>query len=401
MLGRTFHDNAFTTQGSRDGGGRRSTQPPAVSANPALGPHLRGPTTGARRARLRRSDPSAPGFSRARGAEGFTYLDPGGSDLSDPDQLERIGELAIPPAWQRVWISPDPMGHLQATGVDSAGRTQYLYHELWRVQQDRRKFTHMEQFAHVLPAMRATVLTSMSARKQLDREKVLGCAVRLLDVGLFRIGSEIYEHEDSHLGLATLAKRNVTVSSGEAVFDYIGKSGVHHVQAVRDPPTVAIVGALVRRRGGGEHLLAYRERGNWHPVHSELINIHLKGLIGAEFSAKNFRTWNATVLAAVSLAAQGRHAATQTARRRAINAAAAAVSEVLGNTPTVARRSYIDPRVFDRYLSGWTIAEELDRIAVVRGSDDDSRARLEHAVLDLLHDNRRSHSTEHFGTLSG
>jgi DNA topoisomerase IB len=230
---------------------------------------------------------------------------------------------------------------------------------------------------------------------------VLACAVRLLDVGLFRIGSEIYEHEDSHLGLATLARSNVTVSPAEAVFDYIGKSGVHHVQAVRDPPTVAIVGALLGRSEDGEHLLAYRERGIWRPVHSEQINAHLKRLIGTNFSAKNFRTWNATVLAAASLAAQGRDAATQTARRRAINAAAAAVSEVLGNTPTVARHSYIDPRVFDRYLSGWTIAEELDRIEVLRGSDDDRRAQLEHAVLDLLHDNRASHSMEHFRAAAG
>ena len=372
-----------------------------MSVDPAHERHLTSPTTEVRRARLRRSDPSAPGYSRARSSGGFAYLDPSGARLTDPDELERIDRLVIPPAWQRVWISPDPMGHLQATGVDAAGRTQYLYHELWRAQQDRRKFAHMEQFAHALPAMRRTVLTSMSARNELDRERVLACAVRLLDVGLFRIGSEIYEQEDSHLGLATLAKSNVTVSDAEAVFDFIGKSGVHHVQAVRDPPTVAIVGALVRRRGGGEHLLAYSQRGTWHPVHSEQINAHLKQLIGAEFSAKNFRTWNATVLAAVSLAAQGPQAATQTARRRAINAAAAAVSEVLGNTPAVARRSYIDPRVFDRYLSGWTIAEEVDRIQVLPESDDHSRAQLEHAVLDLLHDNRGSHSVEHFRVVAG
>jgi DNA topoisomerase I len=372
-----------------------------MSVDPGHARQVSPPATELRRARLRRSDPSAPGYSRARSGGGFAYVDPSGRRLSDPHELERIERLAIPPAWQRVWISPDPMGHLQATGVDAAGRTQYLYHELWRAQQARRKFAHMEQFAHALPAMRRTVLMSMSGRAELDRERVLACSVRLLDVGLFRIGSEIYEQEDSHLGLATLARSNVTVSGAEAVFDYIGKSGVHHVHAVRDPPTVAIVGALVRRLGGGEHLLAYSERGMWHPVHSEQINGHLKRLIGAEFSAKNFRTWNATVLAAVSLAAQGRHAASQTARRRAINAAAAAVSEILGNTPAVARRSYIDPRVFDRYLSGWTIAEELDRIEVLRGSDDQSRAQLEDAVLDLLHDNRGSHSMEHFRVVGG
>jgi len=359
------------------------------------------PTAPGRRARLRRSDPSAPGYSRAAVAGGFEYLDTAGEPLTDPDERARIAHLAIPPAWQRVWISPDPMGHLQATGVDAAGRTQYLYHDLWRAQQDRRKFAHMEDFAHALPQMRRTVLERMCAGRELDRERVLSCAVRLLDVGLFRIGSEVYEQEDSHLGLATLAKGNVTISDAEAVFDYVGKSGVRHVQSVRDPPTVAIVGALARRRGGGEHLLAYRERRAWHPVHSEQINEHLKELVGEQFSSKNFRTWNATVLAAASLAADGRHAATATARRRAINAAAAAVAAVLGNTPAVARRSYIDPRVFDRYLSGWTIAEALDQIPAVRGSDDRHREQLEEAVLDLLHDNRSSHAMERFRLAAG
>jgi DNA topoisomerase I len=151
-----------------------------------------------------------------------------------------------------------------------------------------------------------------------------------------------------------------------------------------------VVGALTRRRGGGDHLLAYRVGRRWQPVRSDQISEHLKKLIGNEYTAKDFRTWNATVLAAVSLAADGRDAATKRARKRAIDGAVRGVAEVLGNTPAVARKSYIDPRVFDRYLSGWTIGGELDRIGRLRGPDDRRRARLEKAVLDLLYDDHAS-----------
>jgi DNA topoisomerase I len=344
--------------------------------------------------RLRRSDPSKPGYGRRREAGRFAYLDLDGAPLTDAAALARIAALAIPPAWERVWICVDELGHLQATGIDSAGRKQYLYHQRWRERQDHRKFAHMERFARALPAMREQVLATMGSGKELSHERVLACAVRLLDIGLFRIGGEAYEQEDAHLGLATVAKTNVTVAATEVVFDYVGKAGVRHVQAVRDPPTVAIVSALARRRSGGEHLLAYRSRGSWHPVHSEHINVYLKTLIGADFSAKNFRTWNGTVLAAASLAAAGDRAG-ERARKRAMSEAARAVSQVLGNTPAVARRSYIDPRVFDRYLSGWTIAAELERIAALRESDDRRRAELERAVLDLLDDRRSSSLVEH------
>lgn len=348
-----------------------------------------------RRPRLRRSDRSRPGYGRRRAGTGFTYLDIDGSPLTDGTAVARIERLAIPPAWERVWICPDSLGHLQATGVDRAGRTQYLYHERWREQQDHKKFAHMEQFARALPGMRDKVLASMSGGEGLDPGRVLACAVRLLDVGLFRIGSEVYELEDHHLGLATLAKENASIRDREVVFDYVGKAGVHHVQEVRDPPTVAIVSALLRRRDASEHLLAYYDRGHWHPVRSEQINAYLKHLIGDEFSAKNFRTWNATVFAAVALACDEGTARTQIGRKRAVNAAAKAVSEMLGNTPAVARRSYIDPRVFDRYRSGWTIAAELERITTLRAGDDAQRAELERAVLDLLHDNRSSPAIIH------
>jgi DNA topoisomerase-1 len=337
-----------------------------------------------RRRRLRRSNPSLPGYTRIRRGAQFEYRDVDGSPLTDPDALLRIQHLAIPPAWRDVWICVDPLGHLQATGLDAAGRLQYRYHDRWREQRDHQKFTQMVAFAQTLPGMRQEVIKSMRAGAQLDRSRVLACAVRLLDVGLFRIGSEVYEHEDGHLGLATIAKANVSAADGRLVFDYIAKEGVRRQQTIEDPLCTEIVAALKRRRGGGEHLLAYREGREWHPVHSQHINDFLKRLIGQQFSAKNFRTWNGTVLAAVSLAGVGRDATSQRARQSAIATAARDVSEVLGNTPAVARRSYIDPRVFDRFLCGWTIASELDRGAALNESGDQRRAVVERAVLDLL-----------------
>jgi DNA topoisomerase I len=349
-----------------------------------------------RRGRLRRSDCSGSGLTRIRRGRGFSYRDAAGRPVTDPDELLRIKELAIPPAWEDVWICADPLGHLQATGVDAAGRKQYLYHRRWREMRDREKFDHMVDFAKALPAMRRRVLRTLRASDELDENHVLAGAVRLLDVGLFRVGSEQYAGDEGGVGLATVLKRHVTVThDGEAVFDYLAKSGVRRVQAVQDPPIVELLGALKRRRGGGDQLLAYREGRRWHDVRSEQINSYLKSLIGDAYTAKDFRTWNATMLAAVSLAADGRDATTKAARKRAMDGAVRGVAEVLGNTPAVARRAYIDPRVFDRYLSGWTIGGELDRIGSVRGPDDRRRARLEHAVLDLLYDDHASPAIEH------
>jgi DNA topoisomerase IB len=236
----------------------------------------------------------------------------------------------------------------------------------------------------------------LRAGEQLDQSRVLACAIRLLDVGLFRVGSEQYGDDEGGVGLATVHKASVAVHDSELVFDYRGKGGIRQVQSVQDPPVIEVVSALKRRRGGSDQLLAYRDGRRWHDVRSEQINDYLKSLIGEEFSAKDFRTWNATVLAAVSLAADGRDAKSVTARRRAINGAVRGVAEVLGNTPAVARRSYIDPRVVDRYLSGWTIGGELDRIGGLRGPDDRRRARVENAVLDLLEDDHASAAVERF-----
>jgi DNA topoisomerase-1 len=338
----------------------------------------------ARSPRLHRSNPAGAGFARVAAAGAFAYLDVDGAPLTDPAALARIRALVIPPAWRDVWICPDPLGHLQATGVDAAGRRQYRYHDLWSRQQAHAKFEHMVAFAGSLPMMREALLATMRAGHDLDRARVLACSVRLLDVGMFRIGSEVYEKEDGHLGLATIAKANVRIDNGRAIFDYIAKEGVHRVHAVADPGCVEIVGALKRRRGGGDHLLAFREGRAWHQVRAPLINAHLKSLIGESFSAKNFRTWNGTVLAAVALARCEADYASERGRRRAIGQATSEVSQVLGNTPAVARGSYIDPRVFDRFLCGCTIAGELRRIDDRGLPAEARRAAVELAVLDLL-----------------
>jgi DNA topoisomerase IB len=323
-------------------------------------------------------------------------VDASGQPLRDPEQLVRIKSLAIPPAWRDVWICPDSLGHLQATGVDAAGRKQYLYHQRWRELRDREKFDRMVDFANALPGVRRRVLRALRADDDLDESRVLAGAIRLLDVGLFRVGSEQYADDEGGVGLATVTKDSVTVTSDEAIFDYLAKGGIRRVQAVQDPEVVKLLGALKRRRSGGDQLLAYKTGRRWHDVRSEQINEYLKSLIGEVYSAKDFRTWNATMLAAVSLAADGRDASTKAGRKRAMDGAVRGVAAVLGNTPAVARRSYIDPRVFDRYLSGWTIGGALDRVGSLRGPDDRRRARLEHAVLDLLHDDRASPAVERF-----
>ena len=347
----------------------------------------------ARRPRLRRSDCSDPGLRRVRRGRGFSFTDDTRQPIRDPEAILRLKELAIPPAWENVWICPDPLGHLQATGTDAAGRKQYLYHPRWRELRDRQKFDHMTDFAQALPRLRSRILADLDG-DELDRQRVLACAVRLLDVGLFRIGSEQYADDDGGIGLATVEKQHVTVDD-EIVFDYPAKGGIRRVQAVQDARCHAVVHALKRRRAGGDQLLAYREGRRWRPVHSDQISDYLKAQIGDAYSAKDFRTWNATVMAAVSVAVDGGAATSKTARKRVIDGAVRGVAELLGNTPAVARRAYIDPRVFDRYLSGWTIGGALDEIGSLRGPDDRKRAQLERAVLELLGNERDSPAVVH------
>jgi DNA topoisomerase I len=334
--------------------------------------------------RVRRVDCSAPGIRRARRGRGFSYLDEDGTTIEDPEARERIRELAIPPAWTDVWICPDPRGHIQATGYDDAGRKQYLYHEAWREHRDRQKFEQMEAFGAALPALRERVERELS-RRGLVRERVLGCALRLLDLGFFRIGSERYEAENETYGLATLKKRQVRLEGGAAVFDYRAKGSQRQVQVLADPVALPTVRALKSRRSGGNELFAYRNGRSWHDVRSDEINEHLKDLAGSEFTAKDFRTWNATVLAAVGLAEHDPTRMSKTARRRAANEAVKAVAKYLSNTPAVCRSAYIDPRVMDRFDSGDTIRDALDReMNGAEPGEFPDRERIEGAVLRLV-----------------
>jgi DNA topoisomerase IB len=330
--------------------------------------------------RLRRSDPSGPGYTRRRCGKGFMYLDEHGERITEAEIIARITALVIPPAWRDVWISPDPFGHIQATGIDQRGRTQYLYHPRWRERRDQEKFDEMVAFARALPGLRSVVEHDI-ALGDMSREQVLACAARLLDRGFFRIGSEQYAVTNETYGLATMRKEHVTLDGEVIVFDYVAKEHKRRVQAIIDPEVAVIVGTLKRRRSGGEELLAYKRDGRWCDVRSPDINAYLKAATGIDISAKEFRTWGATVLAAVALAVTEPEVLSQTARKRAIVRAVKEVAFYLGNTPAVARNSYIDPRVFDRYRDGHTIP--LDLV----GADPQATAiqgPVEEAVLDLL-----------------
>jgi DNA topoisomerase I len=354
-------------------------------------------------ARLRRSSCSAPGIVRRRRGRGFSYLDSDGERIDDPEVLERIAGLAIPPAWREVWICVDPRGHLQATGVDAAGRKQYRYHDDWRAHRDRQKFDSMIAFGGALAKLRRRVsrdLRTTPARsrqppgaldERLTRKRVIACAVRLLDVGFFRIGSEDYAERNASYGLTTMLRRHVKIEGSELIFDFPAKSGQRRVQAITDDAVLDVVAELKRRRAGAQ-LLAYREDGRWVELDADEVNDYLKRYGGEDFSAKDFRTWNATVLAAVALAVREAEASaskprrTRTSRERDVKAAIKTVAAYLGNTPAVCRASYVDPRVIDRYQAGLTIGETL--AALPAGEPDLAkprvRTKIESAVLELL-----------------
>ena len=305
--------------------------------------------------------------------------------MSDDEALARIHALRIPPAWKDVWIPPWPNGHLQAVGTDAAGRRQYLYHEAWRKRRDEEKFQRMVAFAEALPDVRRAVSAAL-ARKGLGRERVLACALRLLDRALIRAGGEEYAAEYGSIGLATLEARHVTLARGGViVLEYVGKAGVEQRQRVVDADAQRVLRPLKARARRAE-LLAYRNgEGDWRDVKSSDINAYLKELAGDSFSSKDFRTWHATVLTAIGLAVSLPVAHSRTARKRAIARAMAETAGYLGNTAAVCRASYVDPRVIDRFRDGQTILPALERVP---GGVEPWRQRemLESAVLDLLKD---------------
>ncbi len=307
------------------------------------------------------------------------YLDAGGDRLP-AEEVARIKSLVIPPAWQEVWICSRPNGHIQACGTDAAGRRQYLYHPVWREKRDEAKFDRILDMARRLPRARLRVLADLEL-EGLPKDKVLAAAVRLIDVGYFRIGSDAYADEHGSYGLTTLERRHVRKQGDVLLFSFVGKSGIEHEIEVDDPVAGEVVQRLRRRGGGGDRLLAYKVGGRWSPVGASDVNAYLDDIFGGEVTAKDFRTWHATVIAATSLADNASRGDTKTARKQVVRQAVVEVSEYLGNTPAIAKSSYIDPRVLDLYEDGTTIAAALQRAPKEPGR---RQEHLEKAVLRIL-----------------
>jgi DNA topoisomerase-1 len=335
--------------------------------------------------RLKRSDVHGPGWRRRRAGKGFAYYDEDGVLIKD-DRVDRIRELAIPPAWQDVWICPWPNGHIQATGIDAAGRKQYRYHDRWRARRDAAKHERVLEIAHQLPDVRDAVMEAIGGTG-LTRERVLACAVRLLDLGAFRVGSEQYAEDNGTYGLATLRRDHVRVRGEKTFFAFPAKGGKDWELELKDRPTADVVRELLKRPDDtGEDLLGYwvddPDGRQWHDVTSTEINAYLKEVSGAEITAKDFRTWNATVHMAAALA-EAPTPASRTGRKRVVKQAYERVSDTLGNTPAVCKASYVDPRVVDRFESGETIADALEK--ATDAPDDRSVQRvLEQAVCQML-----------------
>jgi DNA topoisomerase IB len=339
--------------------------------------------------RLRRSDPSKPGIARKRRGKGFAYYDPEGNVLSDPDALQRIKELVIPPAWKKVWISPYPNGHIQAIGVDAAGRRQYIYHSAWQQERAEEKFDRVLELSTQLPLWRARVAKDLG-RRGLTRERVLALALRVLDRGYFRAGGEQYAEEHESYGIATLLCEHVTVHCHAIEFDYPAKSGVRRTVEIEDTEIVRAVRALMRRPDRTERLLVCRSVSGWIDIRSDDLNARFKETVGDEYTVKDLRTWHGTVLAAAAFA-EADPAVSQRVAKRVEAAVMKEVAEELGNTPAVARGSYVDPRVVTGYEQGLTIAAATRRAQRARRPEA-AQETLEKATRVLIRRVAKGHS---------
>jgi DNA topoisomerase I len=311
--------------------------------------------------RLHRSRTSQPGIGRRRAGRGFSYTRPDGGVVDEGDR-DRIAGLAIPPAWTDVWIAPDPLGHIQATGVDAAGRRQYLYHPDWREGRDRRKFERALELAARLPGARGRVTRDL--RGDDERSRVLAAAFRLLDTVSPRIGGEHYLETNGSHGLTTLLCSHVVVRGDHVSLAFVGKGGLDW-QAEFDDVDLADVLRRLAKRGPNARLLAWQDGEDWHPVHAGDVNDYIRARTGLASTAKDFRTLRGTIVAATSLAESGT-SRVRRERRAAITKAFTDAAAALGNTPTIARKSYVDPRVVDRYRRGRVIPPSGSREAALR-----------------------------------
>jgi DNA topoisomerase I len=332
--------------------------------------------------RLRKSDLAAPGIHRRRCGKGFRYRWANGVPVVDDTTRSRIKKLAVPPAWTDVWICPWPNGHIQAIGVDAAGRRQYRYHDVWRAHRDREKFQRALRFAESLPQLRAAVGRDLE-NDELDRQRVLAAVVRLLDLGAFRIGGMEYAETNETYGLVSLLRTHVRVKGDLLCFDYPAKGSLGRAFETRDAAVASVVSALKRRRRADRQLFAFKEGRQWHLLRTEDVNAHIKDECGEDCSAKDFRNWSATVLAAALLSVSPA-AVSERARRRVVKDVVEQVAVQLGNTPAVCKASYIDPRVIDRYSDGAVVPSKLAERMLHDPPSSTAREAVETAVMELL-----------------
>jgi DNA topoisomerase-1 len=339
------------------------------------------PTEAAKAAGLRYVTDAKPGITRERDGEHFRYLDPHGEVVTDEATLARIKSLVIPPAWTDVWICAQANGHLQATGRDARQRKQYRYHPRWRSVRDEVKFERMLKFGEALPQIRRTVDAALSL-PGLPREKVLATIVHLLEVTMMRIGNEEYARTNKSFGLTTLRSRHVRVAGKEVEFRFRGKSGVFHTIKLEDRRLARII-ARTRELPGQDLFQYVDDDGNQHTVGSADVNDYLRSITGEDYTAKDFRTWSGTVLAALALHEFEKFDSEAQAKKNIVRAIES-VAEKLGNTPTICRKCYIHPAVIDSYLDG-TILEALrERAAREMVEDLHDLSPEEAAVLALL-----------------
>ncbi len=307
------------------------------------------PIASAQAAGLRYVTDRQPGIRREREGDGFRYIDTAGRTIDDPRAIARIAALAIPPAWTEVWICPDRRGHVQATGRDAKGRKQYRYHPRWRAVRDANKFDRLLAFGEALPAIRERTDRDLALRG-IPKEKVLATVVQLLEVTRMRVGNTEYARQNQHFGLTTLRTRHVEVDGTTLKFHFVGKSGKEHTIGVRDRRLARVV-RHCQELPGHELFQYVDDGGQRHNVESADVNAYLRGISGQDFTAKDFRTWAGTVLAARALRA-GEAPDSEAQAKKNVLRAIASVAETLGNTPTVCRQCYIHPAVIDAYMDG-------------------------------------------------
>jgi DNA topoisomerase I len=319
---------------------------------------------------------------RRLGSRGrFHYVDARGSRIEDEEKLERIRSLVIPPAWKDVWISPSASAKLQATGVDAAGRKQYLYHARFRAQRDQAKFDRLIRFAERLPDLRAAMAEHMD-NDSLDRERVSSIATRLINRGWFRVGTERYAQESRTFGITTLRKSHVSVRGHRIAFHFQTKHrAIVRTTLVDEEIAEAIKELLALPRG--QRLFRYEWEGGLFALTGARLNDYVRTYLGGEFTAKDFRTWGGTLIAAIALAEHG-PSETEREAKRTVTAVMRHVGKELGNTPAVARSSYVSPAVIDQYLDGTTIEDFRPRHLRVVGARDVGLDREERALLSLL-----------------